>query len=220
MKTLFPLERYDAGATIRGRSQYAARLALVLGDGSEWEYRGECYDLQRCTGKCSCGHEGLRYLFRLHYPDGRTVIVGSTCVTTYEAISPALVKRLLADLARLEAAAEERERLAQLAAQSSEIIALMRQWSRAEYATDQAIEAWHAAHPSARWLPPVVFRRPGAAERLADRREVHPFCRLPLLTTVRGQAQRLRKYLLAAAAELAAVQTNSSEAPAVSLFAH
>lgn len=88
----------------RRNAHYARRLAAVLGNGDEWEYRGECMVLDRPTGRCACGHEGLRYLFRLHHKSGRTCIVGSTCVGTYRGISPALVSRLTAEVARLEAA--------------------------------------------------------------------------------------------------------------------
>jgi hypothetical protein len=160
-------------------------------------------------------------LFTLHHlRDGRTAIVGSTCIEHYASVSPELVRRLMADAARLEAAAQAREELARSAAQSSEVMALLRQWSAAEYRTDGAIVAWYQAHPYARWLPPAVFRRPGAAERLDDRRDgaAHPFCVLPILTTTRGLANRLRKYLAACSAELAAIQ-DGTEAPSPAAFA-
>jgi hypothetical protein len=35
----------------RNRCHYAERLAAALGDGSRWEYRGECAELPRATGR-------------------------------------------------------------------------------------------------------------------------------------------------------------------------
>lgn len=217
-----PAAERTTAATAEASSQYAARLALVLGNGANWDYRGECLELAWPTGVCSCGHRGLRFLFTLHHKhEERRAIVGSSCVETYADISPALVKRLKEDAARLEAAAADREHRAAIAAQSSEVLALVRQWSATEYAIDTAVADWHYCNPRARWQPPAVFRRTGAAERLADRREgrAHPFCTVPALVTTSGQAKRLRKYLAAARAELAAVQTASDEAPAAAAFA-
>lgn len=221
---LFPFDANPvarSAAAMLDQSHYAARLALVLGNGADWDYRGECFDLRWPTGNCACGHRGLRFLFTLHHKrESRTAIVGSSCIETYADISPALVKRLQADAERLAALAADREERARIAAQSSEVQALMRQWSAAEYRTDSAIVDWHFCNPRAAWLPPVVFRRPGAAERLAQRdgRPFHPFCRLPVLTTTSGQAKRLRKYLATCAAELAAVISESDEAPAAAVF--
>lgn len=88
---------------LRNRSHYVQRLAAVLGRGMDWEYRGECLDLQWPSGRCTCGHTGLRYLFTIHHKtSGRTAIVGSTCVTTYPGISPELAERLTAEVERLE----------------------------------------------------------------------------------------------------------------------
>jgi hypothetical protein len=87
------------------RNRYAERLARVLGDGAQWEYRGECTDLQRPCGRCACGHEGLRYLFTLHHKlTERTVIVGSVCVETYHGISGQVVAALAAEVDRLQRA--------------------------------------------------------------------------------------------------------------------
>jgi hypothetical protein len=214
---LFDVDQFrqvPSAAHSLAHSQYAARLAAVLGDGSEWDYRGECLELVRPTGTCACTHRGLRFLFTIHRErDGASAIVGSTCITTYAGISPALVKRLQADAERLQAEADELELRARSAANHPEVAALLRQWSRAEYAIDQAAADWLEANAWRRWLPPAIYRRPYAADRLAERQadQVHPFCRLPALTTVRGQAQRLRKYLSDAAAELAAISGQAAQ---------
>jgi hypothetical protein len=208
---LFEIERapqWRTAARAVNRSEYARRLVAMLGNGADWGYRAICVDLQRCTGKCSCGHTGLRYLFTLHnVHDGQTAIVGSTCVNNYASISPALSQRLAADAARLQAAAADRDARAAEAAASAEVQKLMAAWSEAEYRTDAAIVAWLEAHPSARWLPDAIYRRPCAAERLAERQpdRLHPYCRVPALITAAGQAARLRQYLAECAAELTAV---------------
>ena len=97
----------------RNRAYYAERLAAVLGDGSRWQYRGECIELPQATGRCSCGHHGLRVLFTLHnLDDGRTAIVGRVCVTQYAGITPATLAAVQATAERLEAAAADRHHAA------------------------------------------------------------------------------------------------------------
>lgn len=115
-----PAEETRAANMRRGLG-YAATLAEVLGNGAEWEYRGECNDLGQPSGKCCCGHHGIRFEFALHHPDGRGVIVGSTCVTTFQGISPDVVARIQADVERLEAEARERIAAAKRAAQDQQI---------------------------------------------------------------------------------------------------
>lgn len=65
------------------KSDYRLRLEAALGNPAEWEYRGECWRLPFCGGRCACGHVGLRFQFRIHHPDGRTAIVGSTCINQF-----------------------------------------------------------------------------------------------------------------------------------------
>jgi hypothetical protein len=199
----------NAARSKSGHAAYAARLAVALGNGAEWEYRGECYELQRATGKCACGHCGLKYLFKLHHPRRGCVEVGSSCIVSYHGITPELAARLQADVERLMAAARERERLARLAAQNAEVQRLLLEWSAAEYATDQAAADWHNAHQWARWYPGPIYRRPLAQQRLAERAEnkLHPYCRLPALKTTSGQLKRLKGYLAKCARELAEVRT-------------
>ncbi len=202
--TLFDLEPVRISPRAVSASHYTRNLARVLGNGAEWEYSGDCTDLGAPTGKCACGHMGLRYLFTLNHPDGRKAVVGSVCVGNYPGISPALADRLAAEVERLQAAAREAQRQAIEASQSSVVQALMRQWSAAEYQTDQAVADWHNRNQWARWYPHAIYRRPYASERLADRADdrLHPFCCLPVLKTSAGQAKRLRHYLTECAREL------------------
>lgn len=178
----------------RNRAHYAERLAAALGDGSRWEYRGNCCELPRPVGRCSCGHHGLRYLFTLHHvDDGRTAIVGSVCVTTYAGMTPETVAALQADADRLEAAAAARERSAREAARRADVAFAVAEWSALEYAIDAAVQSWRDSHYGQRWEPYHVYRRPGAASRLADRQPVNPVCRVPELKTAAGILARIRK---------------------------
>lgn len=108
MPATFTLSRADVKAARElerksHRANYVRKLAAVLGSGQNWEYRGECIDLERCTGRCACGHEGLRFLFTIHHKhNGQRVVVGSTCIATYPGISPALADRLEQECERLE----------------------------------------------------------------------------------------------------------------------
>jgi len=110
-----------------GAEQWSRQLFLAIGDGSEWDYRGECCDLQRPEGKCACGHQGLRYLFTIHRArDGKTAKIGSTCINHFSGISAALVDGITADRERLEKAAAERIKAAKATAanqQNAELLA-------------------------------------------------------------------------------------------------
>ena len=178
----------------RNRCHYAERLAAALGDGSRWEYRDECTELPRATGLCSCGHHGLRLLFTLHnIDDGRTAIVGRVCVTQYHGITPATLEAIRAAADRLEAAAADRARAARAAARQADVAAAVAEWSAVEYAVDAAVQNWRDAHPWQRFEPYQVYRRPGAAARLADRQPVHQCIRVPQLKTAAGILARVRK---------------------------
>lgn len=191
----------------RNRCHYAERLAAALGDGSRWEYRGECCELARPTGRCACGHHGLRYVFKLHnLDDGRTAIVGSVCVFSYHGITPATVEALRADADRLEAAAADRSRAAREAAKQAHVADAVAQLSAVEYAIDAAVESWRDAHAGQRWEPYHVYRRPGAARRLAERQPTHPCVRLPELKTAAGILARIQKQTKAAEWILAEVR--------------
>lgn len=191
----------------RNRASYAERLAAALGDGSRWEYRGECCELPRATGRCACGHHGLVMLFTLHnLDDGRTAIVGSVCVTKYHGITPETLAAVQADAARLEAAAADRTRAARETARQADVAAAVAELSAVEYAIDAAVESWRDSHAGQRWEPYHVYRRPGAARRLADRQPVHQCVRIPQLKTAAGIIARVRKQTKAAEYVLAEVR--------------
>ena len=76
---------------------YKALLAK-LGNGADWEYRGECTEDPRCGGRCSCGHIGLRYLFTIrHKETGRPAIVGSTCIGHFRSVNEKMVAGIEAE---------------------------------------------------------------------------------------------------------------------------
>jgi hypothetical protein len=191
----------------RNRCHYARRLSAALGDGSRWEFRGECTELPRADGRCACGHHGLRYLFTLHHKDdGRTAIVGTVCVTQYAGITPATLAAVEAAADRLEAAAADRARAAREAARADAVAAAMAELTAAHYAIDEACQAWRDLHPGQSWAPYHVYRRQQAAARLADRKPVHPYVRLPELRTAAGIVARLRREIRAAADVLCQVR--------------
>lgn len=186
-------------------SGYAERLAAVLGDGSRWEFRGEVGEDSECRGKCACGHDGLRYLFTLHNLDGKAdVLVGSSCVETYQGISPALVECLRAKVADLQAAERARIAAAKKAAQSEFVRGLMREWSALEVWADSLAQAWIDRHSIGAFKPYAVYRRwnYGTAARLQESSApgyMHPYCRVPALKTPTGQAARIRNSIAATA---------------------
>lgn len=187
----------------RNRCHYAERLAAVLGDGSRWEYRDECTELPQATGRCACGHHGLRLLFTIHnIDDGRTAIVGRVCVTQYHGITPDTLRAIQAHAERLEAAAAERSRQARELANQNAVAAVVAEWSAVEYAVDAAVQSWRAAHPCQRWEPYHVYRRPSAGLRLDNRQPVHPFVKVPEMKTAAGIIGRIRRKIAAAQAVL------------------
>jgi hypothetical protein len=190
----------------RNRCHYAERLAAALGDGSRWEYRDECTELPQATGRCACGHHGLRLLFTLHnIDDGRTAIVGRVCVTQYHGITPDTLQAIQADADRLETAAAERARAARETAKQADVAAAVAELSAVEYAIDAAVQNWRDGHHGQRWEPYHVYRRPGAAARLADRQPVHQCVRVPQLKTAAGILARVRKEIVRARHVLAEV---------------
>src|SRR5665647_2130021 len=104
MQTTFEWHTDDErAARAAGTAAYHRTLAAVLGNGADWEYRGECLDNGRSVGKCSCGHPGIRYEFLLRHKNGsRTAIVGSTCIAHFHGISEELADRIQADAERLQ----------------------------------------------------------------------------------------------------------------------
>lgn len=208
----FTLEFKRDGAKTGNAARHARQLADALGNGAEWEYRGECCERPQADGVCACGQTGIKYEFYIYHPTRGRKIVGSSCILSYRGITPELAERLEADLSRLLAEGRERERKAREAARADEVQDLMRQWSAAQYATDAACQSWQDRNGPRAWKPYGIYTRGDYMRRLAERDEraargeLHPFCRLPQLKTSAGQAKRLRQYLAKCEQELKAAQ--------------
>jgi hypothetical protein len=175
------------------RGAYAARLAAALGDGRLWEYRDECHDLGAPTGRCACGHTGLRFLFTLHHTEtNQTVAVGSSCIVSYPGITPEAAARLQADAARMDAAIAEAKRNAREKARDEAITGLLERWSAAEWQADERAAAWIGQYAPAEAYTRGPYR---ASYRLRDRTpdQPHPRVRLPVLKSRAGIVRRLER---------------------------
>ena len=193
--TLFNFSKAEnTAARTEGRLSHRQRLAAVLGDGREWHYTGEMTALQFPTGTCTCGHMGLKYLFRLRHTSGKTAIVGSSCIDIYSEANPDMVESIRLALADELAKAADQRRKAKELAESAEIAALLTTASELAYKLDEALAAgadtyeyrdwqgtWHTGYKSRRRVDYCVFRQwhtaDVAATRLADRanRDGYPF---------------------------------------------
>lgn len=218
MQTLFDLDSATVDAPtpakiMQGRTgraaSYAAKLTWVLGDGREWEYRGECWELPRATGECACGHKGLIFQFRIHHTKSdRTAIVGSSCIETYEGITPELVTRLTTDLDRLQNAARLRITQAKNAARAERVQLLLAELSALEWNCDAACAAWRSRNPRERYEPYDIYKRGNYERRLEQREErtaaglLHHCAKIPGLKTTTGQVKRLEGAIADAKREL------------------
>jgi hypothetical protein len=152
------------------RQAYNARLLSALGDGRQWEYRGECNDLRKPVGKCSCGHQ-IRFEYIIHHrtDQDRTAVVGSDCVgyfaqvtpETFAALSEA-VEATKARLAEAKRAAEEAKR--QEAAQAEE--AAWRELRERALALDARGKELGKRVPGALWR--AVHRSDACAEEAPE----------------------------------------------------
>lgn len=178
-----------AADNLEARSAYAKRLAAVLGNGAEWSYRGEV-DEAPGNGICACGHTGLRYLFPIYHPDGRRVIVGSSCIETYAAVNPAMVAGIQAAADEARRAHDEKIRAAKRAAKD-----LIVQAAAAECAAKKKrIFEIIAAKQFGAWISggawKVCSNVDSARRKLA---EGTPFSvSIPPLKTAAGQLKRLQ----------------------------
>lgn len=184
------------------RTAFAQRLAAALGNGAEWEYRGELAEDTTCSGKCACGHEGLRFLFTIHHAatPGRSLVVGSSCVETFPGVNAAMVAAMVADLEALRAKAREAAKRAKAATGAAEVAAMVARYSDLLWDCDRAAAAWLSRNPGAcRYsIPYPIYRRLGCEARLrtGDQSALHPVAASPLakwrtLKSVAGQKRAL-----------------------------
>lgn len=134
---LSPSAEETKADTARGKLEYSKRLVAALGDGRDWEYAGQCTDLQRPVGKCCCGHEGIRYEFMIrNTKTGSLNIVGSSCINHFSDVNPALVASITAALDQLESAAAERKAAARKLTQEAEVQAELTKLSELSWKLD------------------------------------------------------------------------------------
>lgn len=106
-----------------GRADYAARIVKALGDPSKWEYRGECHDNEKCTGRCVCGQEGIRFEFTIYY-NGQSAILGSSCICHYFLLNPEQAEKMAEDYEKLLKLSQAAKSKAKRAAQMLEVVSL------------------------------------------------------------------------------------------------
>lgn len=176
----------ECAARAAGRASYHRALAAVLGDGANWEYRGECLDNGRPVSKCSCGHPGIRHEFLLRHKGGqRTAIVGSTCINHWQGISQELADRIQADADRLQREADERLKAAKRLVQEKTVAAKLDELHRLAWELDERLAAlcktWEFRNRSRSLKYAAWLRYRGAEYRLLarDGRADHPCIRMP-----------------------------------------
>lgn len=169
--TLFERSAEDTAlSTANNRHGYAANLAAVLGDGADWEYRGDCNERQYADGKCACGHAGIRFEFMIHHKtENRSVIVGSSCINSYSAINPDMVNAIAADVERLERAAAERLKAAKAAAQETEIQQALDEYDAIAWELDRRLSEGAESYPYRRGGEQVT----GYVQRRRVKRELY-----------------------------------------------
>lgn len=95
------------------KTAYIERILGRLGNGEDWEYRGECLDAGKSPAYCVCGHP-IRWQFVIHRTNNGTdtAIVGSECVQHFMFLNPKLYNSLATAVEELRAKiAEEKKKI-------------------------------------------------------------------------------------------------------------
>lgn len=128
-----------------GKMIHLGALAAALGDGRDWEYRGEVIDHGPPSGivfnpaQCACGHQ-IRYGYIVHHKtDNRTAQLGSSCINHFETVAPGTFEALKAAVERTERKIADAKKKAREVQQDAEILELTARLERAQMA------AWDAA---------------------------------------------------------------------------
>ncbi len=191
-----------------GQRDYAARLAAVLGNGADWEFRDEVAEDSECRGQCACGHQGLRWLFAIrHRTEPRAVVVGSSCIKTYPGVSYAMVAGIEAAMAKIEERLVEARKKAAAANREAKVQAALTEWSDLLWEIDVVAADWLRRHPGA-WKPSAVYRAGNFEGRLAQRTDgaMHPHIehylsgRLGKMKSAAGKLNRITGHKLKAKA--------------------
>ena len=79
------IEQVESSIMSKGGSfVWSANLCAALGNPEEWEFRGVITEAgPPAFAHCACGHP-IRDCFHINHPDGRTAIIGSTCIEYFQ----------------------------------------------------------------------------------------------------------------------------------------
>jgi len=130
-----------------------AKFVQRLGDPSKYEYRGECIDLGRPSGKCTCDHP-IRYVFLIYNPEtGESAPVGSECINHFQSYNPELFTKLQAAVDKLERRLADEKIAQNTAKRTAEANEARPAYEAAVARATKLIEDWRAANTWAMWLP-------------------------------------------------------------------
>jgi len=100
---------------LKDKRVYHAKIHAALGDGSEWDYTGQCYEDEKAEGECVCGKTGIRFLFAVqNVRTKETAWLGSCCINYFPGVSEDVKIRVDEDRRRLARGARERRRCVEL----------------------------------------------------------------------------------------------------------
>lgn len=202
---------------LEGQRDYAARLAAVLGNGADWEFRDEVAEDSGCQGRCACGHQGLRWLFTIrHRTEPRVAVVGSSCILTYSGVNAEMVAGIEAAMAKIEERLAEARKKAAAANREARVLAALTEWSDLLWQIDVVAAEWLRLHPG-QWKPSVIYRVGNCDGRLLNRMEgaMHPHIehylggRLGKMKSAAGKLGRIANYKLKAMALMDDLRRNA-----------
>jgi len=103
-----------------GKEQFVRRFIERLGNPSDYEYTGLCYEAE--NAECVCGHM-IKYCFQIaHKVDkSKTAIVGSVCIDHFAGYSQGLFESLLKAKEALKLRLSEDKKRAKEASQKAEV---------------------------------------------------------------------------------------------------
>ena len=137
-------------------SEYRSRLLSALGGSGEgWEWSGDVSDTGPHSGAtCACGHL-IRYAYVLSHAVRGTCVVGSTCVENAPGMSASSLERIRAHVAALQAAENEKKRLAREAFRKAELEGYIQAFEAVFNLAKAQREAAERRYPG--WKPSAVY---------------------------------------------------------------
>jgi len=158
----------------------------------DWDWTGVITEVPFCSGKCTCGHTGLRWLFHLkHRYSDRTAIVGSTCIGHFHEVNPEMVDAIHSKQIELDKAAADKKKAAKKIAQQEVIDALMHEINIALWKIDAVVVCGRNANKYSSYYKPGTFY-------YSDRRVKHALWKAhitPMNAEVRLAARKDGKFI-------------------------